>query len=125
MAGQIKALLLVEDDANSRRSIKKLLGGSDVQISEADQGQTALDLLKTQHFDCMILDLSLPDMDGVDLCRTLRQEAHKVMPVLMLTVRNSLENKLEGFNAGADDYLTKPFALQELAARVKALTKPI
>jgi tubulin-specific chaperone A len=86
---QIKSLLLVEDDPNSRHSIKKLLGGGDVQISEAEQGQTALDLLKTQHFDCMILDLSLPDMTGFEILNTINQdEALAKCPVIVYTSRD-------------------------------------
>lgn len=88
MSKDIKSLLLVEDDANSRHSIKKLLGGSDVQISEADRGQTALDLLKTQNFDCMILDLSLPDMSGFEVLN--RMNGHMVAskcPVIVYTGR--------------------------------------
>ncbi|MBI1882132.1 MAG: response regulator, partial [Chloroflexi bacterium] len=93
----IKSLLLVEDDANSRHSIKKLLGGSDVQISEADRGQAALDLLKTQHFDCMILDLSLPDMTGFEvLSRMNGHAAASKCPVIVYTGRElTLEENLE------------------------------
>ncbi|MCW5601542.1 response regulator transcription factor [Nitrosomonas sp.] len=118
-------ILIIEDNQDIASSIYDYLKTFGYTIDAARDGTTGLHLAVTNNYDAIILDLSLPDMDGVDLCRTLRQEAHKVMPVLMLTVRNSLENKLEGFSAGADDYLTKPFALQELAARVKALTKPI
>jgi CheY-like chemotaxis protein len=86
IAKEIKTLLLVEDDANSRRSIKKLLGGSDVQISEAERGQIALDLLKTQHFDCMILDLSLPDMTGFEVLNKMNGHAAMLKcPVIVYT----------------------------------------
>jgi CheY-like chemotaxis protein len=96
-SGQIKSLLLVEDDANSRHSLKKLLGGSDVQISEADQGQTALELLKTQHFDCLILDLSLPDMSGFEVLNRINMtEAIAKCPVIVYTGRElSPEENLE------------------------------
>ena len=82
-------ILLVEDDAKSRRSIKKLLGGSDVQISEADRGQTALDLLKAQHFDCMILDLNLPDRTGFEVLNEMNNdEAIARCPVIVYTGRD-------------------------------------
>ena len=88
---EIKSLLLVEDDANSRRSIKKLLEGSDVQISEADRGQAALELLQRQHFDCIILDLSLPDMTGFEVLNKMNglngQEAGTRCPVIVYTGR--------------------------------------
>jgi CheY-like chemotaxis protein/signal transduction histidine kinase/CHASE3 domain sensor protein len=94
---QIKALLLVEDDANARHSLKKLLGGSDVQISEADRGQTALELLKTQHFDCLILDLSLPDMSGFEVLNRIHQNGTiPKCPVIVYTGRDlSPEENLE------------------------------
>lgn len=94
---EIKGLLVVEDDAKSRRSIKKLLGGRDVQISEAAGGQAALDLLKVQHFDCMILDLNLPDMTGFEvLSRMNEDEAIAKCPVIVYTGRDlSAEENLE------------------------------
>jgi len=86
---EIKTLLVVEDDANSRRSIKKLLGGSDVKISEADQGQKALNLLKKHHFDCMILDLSLPDMSGFDVLNQMNDDENiSHCPVIVYTGRD-------------------------------------
>jgi tubulin-specific chaperone A len=94
---QIKALLLVEDDANARHSLKKLLGGSDVQISEADRGQTALELLETQHFDCLILDLSLPDMSGFEILNRIHQNGTITKcPVIVYTGQDlSPEENLE------------------------------
>jgi len=91
IAKEIKTLLLVEDDANARRSVKKLLGGSDVQISEADRGQAALDLLQTQHFDCMILDLSLPDMSGFEVLSKMNGNGNGAgagCPVIVYTGRD-------------------------------------
>jgi tubulin-specific chaperone A len=86
---EIKTLLLVEDDANSRRSIKKLLGGSDVQISETDRGQAALELLQAQHFDCIILDLTLPDMSGFEVLNKMNgHEAESRCPVIVYTGRD-------------------------------------
>ncbi|MBN1218275.1 MAG: response regulator [Anaerolineae bacterium] len=86
---EIKTLLLVEDDANSRRSIKKLLNGSDVKISEAEQGQQALDLLQTQHFDCMILDLNLPDMSGFEVLNKIKTNGFIAKcPVIVYTGRD-------------------------------------
>jgi DNA-binding response OmpR family regulator len=74
-------------------------------------------------FDAVVLDLNLPGMDGLEVCRKLRNEARKQTPVLMLTARDSLDNKLAGFDSGADDYLIKPFALQEVDVRLNALAR--
>lgn len=116
-------ILIVEDHKDIAASIYDYLEGLGYTMDAAADGVTGLHLTVTQDYDVIILDLGLPGIDGMDLCRRLRQDAQKYTPVLMLTARDSLENKLEGFDAGADDYLVKPFALQELAARVKVLSK--
>ena len=118
-------ILIIEDNQDIASSIYDYLETFGYTIDAVGDGTTGLHLAITKDYDAIILDLELPDIDGVDLFRRLRQDAQRTMPVLMLTARNSLENVLEGFNAGADDYLTKPFSLQELAARVKVLTKPL
>ena len=86
-------------------------------------GVTGLHLAVTQEYDVVVLDLALPGIDGLTLARRLREDAGKSMPILMLTARDTLEDKLKGFEAGADDYLVKPFELRELEARLLALAR--
>ncbi len=105
---EIKSLLLVEDDPHSRRSIVKLLGGSDVQISEAEHGQMALDLLKTQRFDCIILDLSLPDMTGFDLLNQMNgNSAHTKCPIIVYTGRDLTPEENHQLMKYADSIIVK------------------
>ncbi|GJL75200.1 response regulator transcription factor [Nitrosomonas sp.] len=118
-------ILIVEDIQDIAASIYDYLETSGYTIDAASDGITGLHLAATKDYDVIILDLGLPGIDGVDLCRRLRQDAQRTVPILMLTARNSLEQKLEGFKSGADDYLVKPFALKELAARVKVLSERI
>ncbi len=118
-------VLIIEDNQDIAASIYDYLEGLGYTIDAACDGVTGLHLAVTKDYDVVILDLGLPDIDGTDLCRRLRQDAHRSVPVIMLTARDSLENKLEGFKSGADDYLAKPFSLKELAARVKVLSERI
>ncbi|MDH5553543.1 MAG: response regulator transcription factor [Nitrosomonas sp.] len=118
-------VLIIEDNQDIAASIYDYLEGLGYTIDAAGDGVTGLHLAVTNDYDVVILDLGLPGIDGVDLCRRLRQDEKRSVPVLMLTARVSLENKLEGFKSGADDYLIKPFSLKELAARVKVLSKRI
>jgi DNA-binding response OmpR family regulator len=92
-------------------------------VDASADGVTGLHLAITQPFDALVLDIGLPGIDGMKLCQKLRTEAHVDTPVLMLTARDTLEDKLQGFECGADDYLLKPFALRELEARLVALHK--
>lgn len=92
-------------------------------VDFAADGALALQLATAQRFDAIVLDLMLPGINGIEVCRRLRQDAHLTMPILMLTARDRLEDKLEGFEAGADDYLIKPFDLPELVARIEALLR--
>ncbi len=114
-------VLIVEDHKDIASSIYDYLEGLGHTLDAAADGVTGLHLAVTNDYDVIILDLGLPGIDGLDLCRQLRVTAGRSVPVLMLTARDTLEHKLEGFDAGADDYLVKPFALAELAARVKVL----
>ncbi len=116
-------VLVIEDTEDIVASIYDYLENLGYAIDAAGDGVTGLHLAVTRDYDVVILDLNLPGIDGVDLCRRIRRDAQKVVPVLMLTSRDSLENKLEGFHSGADDYMTKPFCLKELAARVKVLSE--
>ncbi|NIM69285.1 MAG: response regulator [Xanthomonadales bacterium] len=93
------------------------------EMDFAADGITGLHLAVTQDFDAIILDLMLPGMDGLEICRKLRSEAGKTTPILMLTARDTLEDKVSGLDAGADDYLVKPFEMDELDARLRALLR--
>jgi len=116
-------MLIIEDNQDIAASIYDYLEVLGYTVDAAGDGVTGLHLAVTEDYDVIILDLGLPGIDGIDLCRRLRQDAQRSIPVIMLTARDSLENKLEGFNSGANDYLAKPFSLKELAARVKALSE--
>lgn len=115
-------ILIIEDNRDIAASIYEYLEDLGYTMDAAGDGVTGLHLAVTNDYDVIILDLGLPGIDGIDLCRRLRKDAQRATPVIMLTAHDSLENKLEGFDSGADDYLVKPFALQELAARVKVLS---
>lgn len=116
-------ILIIEDHQDIAASIYDYLEDKGCTMDAAADGVTGLHLAVTNDYDVIVLDLGLPGIDGIDLCRRLRQDAKKPTPILMLTARDTLDQKLEGFDAGADDYLTKPFALQELAARVNVLAE--
>jgi DNA-binding response OmpR family regulator len=115
-------LLLVEDDAALAKVIARGLGEEGHAVDLAATVAAADEALSVHDYDLVVLDLGLPDGDGVELCRRLRHDERPV-PVLMLTARDGLSDKVAGLDAGADDYLTKPFAYPELAARVRALLR--
>jgi DNA-binding response OmpR family regulator len=116
-------LLLIEDSQDLAANVCEYLEARGHVMDAAADGVTGLHLAVVNTYDAIILDLGLPGMDGLTLCRKLRKDAHKHTPVLMLTARDTLKDKLSGFGTGADDYLVKPFALQELEARLKALVR--
>ena len=116
-------ILIIEDDNAIATNLYDFLEGRGHSVDAAADGMTGLHLAITQSFDGILLDIGLPGMDGITLCRKLRQEAHLDTPVLMLTARDMLEDKLKGFENGADDYLVKPFALKEVEARLVAMYK--
>ena len=116
-------ILIVEDHRDLAGNIGDYLEVQGYSVDFAMDGISAMHLALTKSFDVIVLDIMLPGMDGLTFCRKLRQEAEQATPVLMLTARDTLPDKLAGFEAGADDYLVKPFALQELAARIAALAK--
>jgi DNA-binding response OmpR family regulator len=116
-------VLVVEDHAPLRSEIVTLLQGAGHTTDEAADGRMALVQLADRTPDVVLLDLALPGMGGLDVCRQLRETATKHIPVLMLTARDTLADKLMGFDAGADDYLVKPFAAAELLARITALSR--
>ncbi|WP_078118705.1 response regulator transcription factor [Thiosocius teredinicola] len=115
-------LLLCEDDSSVGQMIQRGLRKTGFEVDWVQQGYQALDLAFTGRYQSLVLDLMLPDIDGLALCRRLREQ-QITTPVLMLTARDSVEHKVDGFEAGADDYLTKPFAFAELLARMKALIR--
>jgi DNA-binding response OmpR family regulator len=114
-------VLVVEDHAPLREQIAALLRGAGHRVEEAGDGRVALAAALQAPPDVLVLDIGLPGLSGLELCRRLRAQAMQPVPVLMLTARDALPDKLDGFAAGADDYLVKPFAAEELLARVLAL----
>lgn len=116
-------VLIVEDNHDICENIAAYLEKHSYVMDFAYDGISAMYLALTNPFDVIVLDLKLPGMDGLSFCQKLRTDAKLETPVLMLTARDTLDDKLKGFAAGADDYLVKPFALQELHARLQALYK--
>jgi len=116
-------ILVIEDNSDIAANIGDYLAERGHIVDFAGDGITGLHLAVVEEFDAIVLDLTLPGMDGLELCRKLRQEARKHTPVLILTARDALNQKLQGFESGADDYLVKPFALQELEARLNVLSR--
>lgn len=115
-------VLLVEDERKVASFIARSLRENLYAVDVAETGEKALDLVTSSNYDLVLLDIRLPKLSGIDVCREIR-EAGIETPVLMLTARSLVEQRVEGLDAGADDYLTKPFALAELHARVRALTR--
>lgn len=116
-------ILIIEDNPDIAANIGDYLEDRGHVVDFAGDGITGLHLAVVEDFDAIVLDLSLPGMDGMEVCRKLRNEAGKNTPVLMLTARDRLEDKIAGFEIGADDYLVKPFALQEVEVRLDALVR--
>jgi two-component system, OmpR family, response regulator MprA len=115
-------VLLVEDDARLARTIKRGLTEAGIGVDIGPDGPTGLAAARATPFDVVVLDGMLPGMDGFDVCRELRRVSIKV-PILMLTGRDSIDDRIKGLSAGADDYVVKPFAFAELLARIRALTR--
>jgi len=116
-------ILLVEDQMSIARNIADYLEAKGHVLDFATQGKQGLAQALTNHYDLVILDLNLPLMDGLTVCQQLREKASRHIPILMLTARDSINDKVAGFTVGADDYLTKPFSLQELEVRCLALSR--
>jgi two-component system response regulator MprA len=112
-------VLIVDDDPELRRFLRGELAFEGYGCGEAGSGQQALTLIRSETWNLVLLDWSLPDFSGVEVCRRVRQ-ANLTMPVLMLTARDDVRERVEALDSGADDYLTKPFSLEELLARVRA-----
>ena len=116
-------ILVVEDDETLQETLAYNLSRQGYEVSQARDGRTALALARTQQPDLILLDVMLPEMDGLDVCRTLRQEMS--VPIIMLTARTEEIDKVVGLEMGADDYMTKPFSMRELLARVKAMQRRV
>src|SRR5437667_4675846 len=117
-----RRVLLVEDESNLRRTLTDFLMSEGYDVDSSGDGLEAQELATTHFFDIIVLDVMLPSCSGFDVCRHLRKNGINT-PILMLTARSELNNKVQGFKAGADDYLTKPFEAPELLARVEALLR--
>jgi DNA-binding response OmpR family regulator len=115
-------ILVVEDDARVADFLLRGLGAEGYRVQLARTGPEGLDLARNSELSLLLLDLMLPGLSGLELCQTLRAEGHHV-PVLMLTALSNTEDKVSGLRLGADDYLTKPFAFEELLARIEALLR--
>ena len=115
-------ILLVEDEPTLRAQLAQALQAAGYAVDEVDNGLDALHLGQTEPFDAVVLDLGLPQLDGLSVLRRWREEGH-AMPVLILTARDHWHDKVAGIDAGADDYLTKPFHGEELLARLRALIR--
>ncbi len=115
-------LLLIEDEASLRKPVKYFLEKNNFVVDEAEDGNVALEMVDMNEYDCLLLDLNLPEVDGIEVARKVREKQLEV-PIIMVTARSQVYDKLKGFDHGADDYITKPFDLKELVARINAVIK--
>ena len=116
-------ILVIEDNRDILANVLDYLELKGYTVDCAQDGLSGLHLATSQPFDLIVLDIMLPGIDGLQLCRRLREEARSDTPILMLTARDALDDRLHGLRAGADDYLIKPFALSELVARIEAILR--
>ncbi|RJX33707.1 MAG: DNA-binding response regulator [Oxalobacter sp.] len=116
-------ILIIEDNADIVANLYAYLEPRGYTLDSAANGYGGLALAAQNEYDAVILDITLPGIDGLNLCRKLRDELRTATPVLMLTARDTIEDKVAGFDSGADDYLIKPFSLVEVEARIKALVR--
>jgi DNA-binding response OmpR family regulator len=121
MEGMTTRILFVEDDEAIRETTRVALEDEDYLVDEATTGEEALRAFQRQPADCVLLDLMLPDLTGFEVCRSLRQRS--TVPIIMVTARSDTFDVVAGLEAGADDYITKPFQPKELAARIRALLR--
>jgi len=118
----METILIVDDDARLLKMLRRTLVYEGYDVITAEDGQKALECIYEQHPDMVVLDWMLPELDGLNVLQALRQDQNEI-PVLMLTARDAIEDRVEGLEGGADDYLVKPFAPAELVARVHALLR--
>jgi len=116
------AILVVDDDKRLRNALRRVLVSNGFEVEVASDGDDALARLRAQAFDAVVLDVMMPGSDGIEVCEQLRAAGDQ-LPVLMLTARDAVRDRVAGLQAGADDYLVKPFANEELVARVRALLR--
>jgi len=114
-------ILVVDDEVQIRKFLRSSFSGTEYKVIEAEDGQSALRLAGTEMPDVVLLDLGLPDMDGVEVAKQIREWSQ--VPIIVLTARGHEDDKVEALDAGADDYLTKPFSVKELMARVKVMLR--
>src|SRR6186713_961387 len=117
-------VLVVDDEPSVRAALQRALALERYDVQLAGDGQEALDILAEGVVDAIVLDVSMPRIDGLEVCRRLRSAGDRT-PVLMLTARDAVDDRVAGLDAGADDYLVKPFALRELRARLRALLRRV
>lgn len=115
-------LLLAEDEKELSNALVTVLKHNNYSVDAVYNGQDALDYLETENYDGAILDIMMPKMDGLTVLKTIRSHGNSV-PVLLLTARSEIDDRVEGLDCGADDYLTKPFSMKELLARIRAMTR--
>jgi two-component system KDP operon response regulator KdpE len=115
-------VLIVDDDSSIRRALRNTLHGMGFEVEEASTGEEALDLVRKVEYDAVLLDINMPGMGGIRACREMRRSLPR-LGILMLTVRDSEADMVAALDAGADDYITKPFRIRELAARVRAAVR--
>ncbi|MBN2326764.1 MAG: response regulator transcription factor [Candidatus Omnitrophica bacterium] len=115
-------ILIIEDEPDMRRGLQDNLEFEDYEIAATGNGSEGLRMAQKEHFDLILLDLMLPGMDGMEVCRKLKESGSST-PIIMLTARGSESDKVEGLLTGADDYITKPFSLKELLARIKVILR--
>ena len=115
-------ILLVEDERSLSRALKALLEKNHYLVDAVYDGEEALDYASVENYDAIVMDIMMPKMDGITVLRTLRNQ-HNETPVLLLTAKSEVEDKVQGLDSGANDYLTKPFATVELLARIRAMTR--
>ena len=120
---QAGLVLIIEDNRNISEMVGEYLESRGFEVDYAADGMDGYRLAAENAYDAIVLDLMLPRLDGIEVCKRLRSEARKATPILMLTARDTLDDKLTGLSSGADDYLTKPFAIRELEARLHALIR--
>lgn len=116
-------ILVVEDEKNISRFLELELKHEQFEVTVAYDGRTGLELAMNETFDCILLDVMLPELNGIEVCRRIRK--HSDVPVLLLTARDAVMDRVAGLDAGADDYIVKPFAIEELLARIRSILRRV
>lgn len=116
-------ILIVEDEKNIARFLQLELQHEQFETIQASDGRTGLELALSQTFDCILLDVMLPELNGIEVCRRIRKQSD--VPILLLTARDAVMDRVAGLDAGADDYIVKPFAIEELLARIRSILRRV